>query len=74
MWDLSIYASITEHDRWRRYELIRQFRSLEVDPKISEDGERLEIRYTGNRENVFRLADICESCIAHSVHISRPEY
>lgn len=74
MWNLSIYASVTEHDKWRKYDLIRQFRDLGVDPKVSEDGDRLEIRFTGNREAVLRLAAVCESCLIHSIHVDRPEH
>lgn len=71
MWDLSIYASITEHDKWRRYEFLRQLRDLGVDPE--ESGDRLEIRFTGNRETVLRLSAVCESCRIHDIRISRWE-
>lgn len=74
MWNLSIYASVTEHDKWRKYDLIRQFRDLGADPKELDGADKIEIRFTGNREAVLRLAEVCESCLIHSIHVGRPEH
>lgn len=72
MWDLCIYASITEHDAWIRRDYIDSFKKLGVEP--IEKGDKLEIKYEGNRATVLQIAAICEECRIHHVHVSRPEY
>ena len=69
--DLCIFACVTEHDKWRRRELAEKFRALGTEPK--EQGDRLEIRQSGSREIILRLAAICESCKIHDIHVNRAE-
>ena len=67
MWDLSIFASVTIDDKWSRYQISRQF--LDLGAKPIEKGNRLEISFTGNRETVLQLADICNTIQIHSVQV-----
>lgn len=72
MWDLELFASVTEHDKWLRWQLIRQFRDLGLDPK--EQGDKLEIRFIGNREIVLRAVEVCEAQIIHDIHVWTAEH
>lgn len=64
---LNLYVSVGEHDREVREGLLRELHDLDIQPVFH--GDKIEIRYYGERETILELAAIVEGIQAHSVNV-----
>ena len=65
---LSIYASIEEHDEARRREFLEQLQRYGIKPEFY--GDKIDFRYRGGRETVMKLAEYADDHVAHYINIS----